>query len=32
MAKHTYEYVKKFIEDLGYRVISEDYINNRSKF
>lgn len=31
MAKHTYEYVKQFIENSGYKVISKDYINNRSK-
>ena len=29
--KHTYEYVKKYIEEQGYELISKEYINNVTK-
>jgi len=29
--KYTYEEVKKIVEDLGYELISEKYVNNRNK-
>lgn len=30
-AKHTYEYVKNYIESYGYKLLSENYINNSTK-
>ena len=29
--KHTYEYVKKYIEEQGYKLISKEYVNNETK-
>ena len=29
--KHSYEYVKKFIEKEGYKLLSKEYINSYSK-
>lgn len=29
--KHTYEFVKEYIESFGYKLLSEEYINNYTK-
>ena len=27
--KHNYEYIKEYIENLGYELLSKEYINNQ---
>jgi hypothetical protein len=29
--RHSYEYIKDFIEEIGYKLLSKDYINSKTK-
>ena len=29
--KHNYEYIKEYIENLGYELLSKEYINNKKQ-